>query len=437
MLVFDELFPCGEIIDDYMTATLEQSLMNEYNLTGKFSKIGVYTVNIDQSVLKIQGKSPYRCYKFKGSNNWSSENDDVIYQKNIFMSTYSIKELLFYGCKVEFVIGGRFVVREGTIENIKLFEHLLEFMEMKIREDQKPDEEQNDALRAFSKIVLNASAGKEFEHVHDSAFTVVMKHDYYSFLTRTKDMLPHSQTVVGYLNDEKIIVQYKKKPESILNIKSVDIGMYVYEISRAYMYKHIIYPLGHNKSLYMDTDAMKNRHSDSHLYLDRMKLQLIPHNAKIEEIDPRYRYHKMYEEGSKIFGSFANELPSDNNLLFINGKKEWACFNINNMDIIWAKFRLKGIRTTSLVVDIHNEEFMNCLRFIDVHPYVASQELAHRYDCSHEDLHLSLPNNVLKVFDTLNRGRDVWFLVSNFKRLIEHSGVAVIYSLKRISSNKS
>jgi len=171
--------------------------------------------------------------------------------------------------------------------------------------------------------------------------------------------------------------------------------------------------------------------------LDRMKLQLIPHNAKIEEIDPRYRYHKMYEEGSKIFGSFANELPSDNNLLFINGKKEWACFNINNMDIIWAKFRLKGIRTTSLVVDIHNEEFMNCLRFIDVHPYVASQELAHRYDCSHEDLHLSLPNNVLKVFDTLNRGRDVWFLVSNFKRLIEHSGVAVIYSLKRISSNKS
>jgi hypothetical protein len=170
--------------------------------------------------------------------------------------------------------------------------------------------------------------------------------------------------------------------------------------------------------------------------MDRMKHQLIPHNAAIEAIDPRYQYHKMYEADSKIFGSFANELPEDTNLLYINGKKEWAAFNIQNNKIIWSKFRLKGVRPTSLVVNIRDPEFQKCLKFVDVFPYVASQTEAHLYDSAHEDLHLEKPENVLNVFELLHTGKDIYFLVSNFKRSIEHSGVAVIYNLKKISSNK-
>ena len=54
---------------------------------------------------------------------------------------------------------------------------------------------------------------------------------------------------------------------------------------------------------------------------------LVPHCIQMEKIDKKYETHKLYEKGSKIFGSFENELTDDNYINWFISKKNYACIS--------------------------------------------------------------------------------------------------------------
>lgn len=437
MFVLPVTYPAGSLIDRAMTMEDIDRLFNS-----NFDKHGYYTADIDQTVLVDSRKPIIRCYKEDNGNNWNYDWE-VVYQHDIVLSNVDIKQLLKYGCKVELKEGKRMIEFTEKVENFDLFGWLSDFMKTKNQQDIYKEEKSdlyNPNIRMLCKLIMNSLSGKYMQKANEKVCVQMSLEDFNGNIEINEDMIPDSLNVIGYLNSKTIVVEYKKKPEKITAIKPVYIGSYIYSHCRADFYDRMLFPLGQDACLYHDTDSVKFLKKDFYLIKEKLETSLVPHNQKILAVEPRYAWHPQYKKGSKVFGSFENELKEGNNLTYINDKKEWACFKISPTgEILWSDFSFKGVRPSSCLIDLNlrmPSEFISEIK--KGQKSITNQELAFEFDLARgEEFRFNNPSNLLKTFEQLFKGQPIYIMNSQFIREVKNTQVRVIYVLKKISPGKT
>jgi hypothetical protein len=427
-------FPAGQILDGAMSSWHAIQLKSEFETSGQFSLLGFYTVDIDQQNLVDANKPLITCRKKETGNNYEYE-DEAISQKGVPLSSIDIEQLLKYGCKVNFVVGSRMIEFSSRVRNYDLFGWMTDFMKAKNEQDAlgegHPDF--NPSIRAICKSSLNSLSGKYMQKAYEEVCVQVHRDNYYSHLAQSKDMIPHTNTIVGYANDHMVIMSYQKKPECMMSIKPIFVGSFIYAHSRRFMYDNLLFPMGQEECLYHDTDSLKFRTTQFNRVLPRLSTTLIPHHVELEEIEPRYKDHPLFKEGSKIFGAFEDEMKPGNNRTYVNDKKEYASFRIQCGKITWSKFSMKGVPPRGLLLDVDNPDVKAFIKQHCGKVVVTDQKAALAFDIENgERLKFEDPVNTLRVFNRLWRGQPVHFMSHCFVRDMAQTGIKVTYIVKRI-----
>lgn len=451
MFIYPCYFPVGSPREFKMTIKYAQELVDEFDKTKTFEKIGWYNVDIDQSNLVHKDLPLIRCYKSDAGNDWDYSEESII-QKGIILSSIDILTLLEFESKVVFNIGKDALVFDKKVRNYEIFGFLKEFMIAKNEQDKKKhnkDPTFNSSIRSLGKDCPNALSGKNAQKVFDTGIDVVTTERYYSRLTRTTKMAPGSETVIGMFGKDKVIMHYKLLNEKKENIKPLHIGSLIYAYSRYYVYKHLLSKLGMSKCIYHDTDSVKFSVTDFQVVEEYLKSVIIPHNECMEVVDPSLKDTVLFdkEKPAQVFGCFEDELVEGNNLTFINDKKEWACFKIDPItdDILWSVYKLKGVSPRSILIDNVNGEEER--KFIarklifgghgvntlgDMRVYNEGEAL--KYDMQYTDeKSFSKPKVARIVFNNLIEGNCVYLMNAQFKRTIKTTDIIVKYMVKKIS----
>ena len=338
MSVAPVYYPCGDVVNT-----------NEY----KPDKIGFYYCDIDQSNLKGLNLPLIYPKKEEDGNEWNT--DEIL--KDYLVSNITIEMLKKYGCKVEIKSGFYFTGKEKSCD---MFKFLLDFMKFKNIEDEKKknnDPTYNQSLREVGKLLMNSLSGKVIEGLHVDKSKFIDTYAEYTKIKNDNNNNIDGITTIG----NKLCIKYKVDEEKLLcRQKPIYIGALIYDYSRSYMYDYSYSKIGLDKLLYTDTDATKFRHSDFLNYkkwIDNNNIT-VPHWEEVEEYDQRFKYHKIYEENSKIFGSFEDELKETKGnrfTFYCVAKKAWLYYS--ECDI---KFRFRGLnKSTLLLNDIEEINKMN------------------------------------------------------------------------------
>lgn len=309
-------FPCGELHEctEYMS-----------------DKIGFYYCDIYQDNLPLNKKIYPN--KTEIENDW--RYDGVLYNK--FISSIMIDYLLENGCLVNVKSGIYFSDR---IKNYELFSSFVEFRKIKDYEDSiKGTPEYNPVRRTIVKDIQNATIGKCYEGLHDKEIKQVSEKDY---LKNEKIYDKLYQVTIG--SNTWYICNVKKDMNSVMKSSTyIYIGGLIYTYAQIHMHRHILVRTEWDA---MDTDS-------SHMTKDVFdkwnneyaSVTLVPHWTEIEEIDPRYKTHKIYEKDSKVYGSTECELL-DNKLnkctRVIAGKKNYLYIKLDSDDNLIHSSSCKG-----------------------------------------------------------------------------------------------
>ena len=312
MCVANYDYPYGEVVDSDIFVP---------------DKLGFYYCDVSQSNLwdnKCNNIIPFT--EVRGRS-WNHRK--ILF--NIALCSKDILELLEYGCSVKIRSGFYFTHK---IKGIDLFGYLLKIMEKKNNLDITKE---NPALREIYKLMYTSISGNLNRGLYED--NVVMLQSL-SALYILKDKYKNIN-VINIPNNNTIFVEYKKKREDLLGTQHpIYIGSFIYAYARSHMYRST---LGFANSLYTDTDS--NLLTLKHFNELKLNLQnwIVPHSPKVEEFDPRYKTHRMYEEDSKVFGSF--EIDCVGTEVIILGNK-FYCINATT-----PKLRLPGIKHDSVEVE--------------------------------------------------------------------------------------
>jgi hypothetical protein len=123
------------------------------------------------------------------------------------------------------------------------------------------------------------------------------------------------------------------------------------------MYEYSYSKIGKENLLYTDTDASKFRHTDFlqwKEWIDSDNVQ-VPHWEEVELVDPRYKNHKIYEENSKVFGSFEDELTKMNKNINKEGENNYVFYCLQKKTWLYAvngevKYRFKGLNSRCILL---------------------------------------------------------------------------------------
>lgn len=202
---------------------------------------------------------------------------------------------------------------------------------------------------------MNTVSGKVAEGLHLDAVKLGTADEFATVLTKDK-----KANIVDILPNGKVQFTYKKSiSEEITKQKPIALSFYIYEYARCYMFEHAYSKIGLDKLLYTDTDAAKLREKDAGEFLQYSQNNKVPHWECIEEIDPRYKEHNLYNPKSKVFGSFENELDDGpHNQFYCLQKKFWVCLQNGEVLKIKGKMKIgsKGINPKSVMMTFATEE---------------------------------------------------------------------------------
>ncbi len=181
--------------------------------------------------------------------------------------------------------------------------------------------------------------------------------------------------------------------------------------------------------LYQDTDCVKMLECDLPM-LGESFGRLVNHWPELEDIEPLYKTHRIYEKGSKIFGSFENELP-DNNISIILGKKMWFSGMKNTQDKISdAKYKFKGLPLRAIYLDKSDPRQANLITTRvkntvkgPIYEDKVDQNAIVEFlvDCEDKGIDCSLnnPQIAFTVFKDLAEEKSCQFITSQFEKVIK------------------
>lgn len=387
-------YPCGELVE-----------------TKKFKKgkIGFYYCDVDQSNLKDKNLPPLYAAKTETENDWKATEF-----KDYLFSTVMIEQFQRYGCKIKIKSGFYFT---DKIKSCELFGFLLDLMKAKNEQDtfKKTDPGlYNAALRETLKLLMNSISGKVIEGLHTNKTCEVTSYKYHKLLNDDKVKKLNSINVIG----DKVFCSYEVDMESELKKqRPVYLGVMIYDYAKRYMYNEIYAPIGLKNLVYTDTDAAKFRTRHYESIKEHMNKE-VPHWKEIEKVDPRYKGHKLYDEHSKVFGSFENELDA-NNYFACFQKKAWVCCKDNQVLLDGGKPKMgfKGVPSSSIILE-GNEDIYNDDGTIDqmkANDYYATSKnkIYSKGEC----------DNVMKLSKKLLADCECNVLCSSFRKIVKNQKV--------------
>jgi hypothetical protein len=304
--------------------------------------IAFYYCDIDQSNLKDKNLPLIYAKKTDIENDWG--HDEVL--EDYLISNVMVRLLRKNGCKVEIKAGFYW---EKQIKSCEMFKFLLDFMSEKNKQDslkQDGNQSYNPALRETLKLLMNSLSGKVIEGLHAEKTESVNDAEEYMKIEKKAETI-NTITNVG----NKIFITYTIDEEKLIaKQKPIYLGVLIYDYAKEYMFEYSYSKIGKDKLLYTDTDASKFRYADFEKWNNWIQQEkiIVPHHKEVELIDPRYKNHLIYQAGSKVFGSFEDELEEmvgENYVFYCLEKKSW-CYSVDGK----AKYRFKGINDNAQIL---------------------------------------------------------------------------------------
>lgn len=416
MCVLNCYYPCGNSIKNVETYQGDDV-------------IGFYYCDIDQSNLKSKNLPNIYPEKVKNGNNWDSKN----ILQNYLISNVMIGLLNQHGCNV--VVKKGFVFQD-RIKSCELFKFLLDFMKVKNQQDiykKTNDPLYIPALRETMKLALNSLSGKVIEKLHTEKTKAI------DTIAEFEKIKNESQAI-GVVNEfgGKIFITYELNAESICEKQQrpIYLGILIYDYAKRYMFDYSYSKIGLNKLIYTDTDATKIKHTDFLVWkkwVDDNNI-IVPHWKEVEDYEPKYATHKIYDDNSKVFGSFEDELKDmigDKYIFYCLEKKAWlyACSSNNTWD---TKMRFKGLNEKALLLDL-TEPFIKT-RLINHRPkndvsawtetcYEIEDNMEEDvYNFYNENKHKYLTkDNQISFFKQLYETGQAYVLVQSFDKIVKNN----------------
>jgi len=404
-------YPCGALEKLILTSQMIESLMTQFRETNNLEKIGIYSVNIDQTFLINRGLPVMIPRKEPHGNNWNVI-PEVLKQYNIMLCSIDILELLRQGCTVKFIEDSDCYVFADVIDNFSVFGFLSELMELKMQMDDEIAKGNLNGnakgIRTVCKTASNALSGKCMEIIHAGKVIQVNSHHFYSQIALIKNMKLETMECLGMANQNTVIVKYQQEPDTVTNIKHAYLTMVLYAYARREMY-HVIKKLPWNERIMVDTDSFKCTYRAYQQHMkDFLLRNLIPHNEHMETIDARYKDSKMLQNNSnKIFGTFVHELDRNNNRTFVVAKKCYGVFRVQDGQYETIKLSLRSIKTSAIVVLDYSEiEHFTYETLIDNKPGYGILDKAAAFEYVKNNQHRTIndPKTAHDLFQAAVRG---------------------------------
>ena len=410
MAIKDVYYPSGEIVE-----------VDSYQGP---DQIGFYYCDIDQSNLAAKNLPMIYARKTEDENQW--DYNGVL--QDYFISTEMICLLLEFECKVEIKRG---IIFSEKVKSCDMFSFVLPLMAEKNKQDElaatdSPD--YNPALRECMKLLMNAPSGKVIEGLHlEKTESVETYNDYKEISDKAVNI-----NVINSIGD-KVFVTYTvdEEKECAKNQKPIYLGNLIYDYSKAYMYRNSYSKIGKDKLLYTDTDASKMRFTDFLKWKEWIDTEnvIVPHWPEIEDVDARYKTHKIYQSDSKVFGSFEDEMQKfngDSYRFVCVEKKAWMYESYKQGVVGKSKFCFKGINGDSQMIEPEKLGFAAAKGKEKDTYAIIDQKKAHYYAVANEDKKIG-KGNVGKFFDQILKTGEAYLLSSSFRKVVKNSnrGVAV------------
>ena len=418
MAILNVYYPCGDIIE-----------VGEYQGA---DEIGFYYCDIDQSNLSARNLPLIYARKTEIQNDWG--HNEIL--NDYLISNVMIELLRKYGCSVNVKQGFIFSRREKSCD---MFKFILEMMKAKNGQDTlkaEKNEAYNPALRETLKLLMNSLSGKVIEGLHTEKTTDIS--NMYEY-----EKIQSSATAINFINavGNKLFVTYEVDAEELCekSQRPIFLGVLIYDYAKRYMFDMSYSKIGKADLVYTDTDASKFRYSAMakwEEWIQRENVQ-VPCWEEAKIADPRYNNHLIYERGSKVFGSFEDELEDyvgDNYRFYCVEKKSWA-YEVCNADGSYAndggedlvKFRFKGVNGRAIISDL-NEPFIE--RKI-IHKTDGTELVKYQfkkeseeevYEYCENNKHLNIETgNVGRFFDELFVSGGAYVICNSFRKIVKNS----------------
>jgi hypothetical protein len=396
-------YPCGDIVDT-----------DEYQGD---DTIGFYYCDIDQSNLAANNLPNIYAKKSAIENDWSTKEilDDYL------ISNVTIGLLKKFGCKVDIKSGFYFTEKKKSCE---MFDFLLSCMNAKNEQDMlKGSPDYNPALRETLKLLMNALSGKVIEGLHTEKTEDVETLADFQKIAENSKSINCINTIGG-----KIFVSYEVDAEKLLaKQRPIYIGVLIYDYAKRYMYENSYSKVGRDQLLYTDTDASKFRYSrflEWKKEIDENNL-IVPHWEEVESYDARYKTHKIYQSGSKVFGSFEDELEESTGekyTFYCVEKKSW-CYTVDGK----SKFKFKGLNGKAILSDL-SEDFIKKTEVnkqnggVEVKYCINPDKKLDVYNYCESNKDKSIENSGAdKFFERLYTERSAYVICTSFRKIVKNS----------------
>lgn len=401
----DAYYPCGELheTDDYIE-----------------DKMGWYYCDIDQNILrtknlpliiadKIFTKKADGTEGALEGNDWNTKK--VL--KDYFISTVQIKQLQKYGCDVVIKNGIYF---SDKVRGCDLFEFILEFMNKKNEQDglkKTKSAEYNSALRETLKLLSNSMSGKAIEGLH---LEKTIATDSYGFLKIKDDDKTEQITTINIIGS-KVFTTYTVSQESqMAKQRPVYVGCLIYAYAQKHIYDTLFAIVGKKDMVYCDTDAGKLTESA----FNRADVQEYYKTAKVQAWDKAIVYdsrlgdHLLYDENSKVYGSYEEELSANTESFFLQ-KKGYVIIGDE------TKIGFKGVPKTALLLN-GDESFMEGK--VDtktgyVKYTINNQKKA--IDYYNENTELQIQKNPKQFGGNIFKNRFQYVLTTSFRKIVKNT----------------
>lgn len=408
MLIMRVKYPVGKIIETKKPVK---------------GKIGFYYCNIDQRPLKRKKLPAIVCKKEKDRNNWG--NYQPLY--GYLISTYKISLLKNYGAKVD--VGSGFYFND-SVKSYEMFKPMMDLMAAKNAEDKKKADDYerrkkdpnakitaNPAMRALVKLALCAVSGKLIEGLHLETITET---NYYSLLRLEKKI--EKRVNIVNIDPSSITISYEKNQyDNMHKSKPIHLGILIYDLAQLFMYVSVLSKIPYEQLVYMDTDSIKLLFEAGKEWMEKYGCKtLVSHWEEVEEYDSRYKTHKLYEENSKVFGSFEDEYSPTNHLHYFLAKKEYLSLQSDN--ILDAKMSFKGVGKKDVILyQRDGRDYVKTPGGEKLVTGVSKKRLRGLYNESYK-----IENTCEELFETLYTCKKIRLLTASFTRNVRNQKASYV-----------
>jgi hypothetical protein len=288
---------------------------------------------------------------------------------------------------------------------------------------------------------MNSLSGKVIEGLHTEKITAC------NSIAEFEDIKNKAESinVINVIGD-KFFVNYTVNEEKVCekSQRPIYLGVLIYDYAKRYMYEYGISKVGKKALIYQDTDCLKYRNTDFvawKQWIDSDNVQ-VPHWEEVELVDPRYKNHKIYEENSKVFGSFEDELNKMNKNINKEGENNYVFYCLQKKTWLYAvngevKYRFKGLNSRCILLQDDsfglskyqkNKEIKDEKQIKKEKEKVKNMNNFTLYNFFNNNTNLCIGDtetknmtNQVKLFEEVYQNKEAYVLCQSFRKIVKNT----------------